>query len=69
MFPIKLVEKEVSVTEFRRRPRLVYDYIDVPGQVVVFTRRGRREAVIMSIETYGRMLKALHIEERKANEE
>lgn len=47
-----LVEKEVSVTAFRRKPRSVYDYIDVPGHVVIFTRHGKREAAIMSIDTY-----------------
>lgn len=45
-------EKEVSVTAFRRRPRDVYDYVDVPGHVVLFTKRGKRICVMMSIETY-----------------
>lgn len=49
---IDLQEKEVSVNAFRRRPRLVYEYIDTPGHVVVFTKRGKRNCVIMSIETY-----------------
>ena len=48
-------EKEVSVTAFRRRPRMVYEYIDTPGHVVVFTKRGKRDCVIMSIETYALM--------------
>lgn len=52
---IDIQEKEVSVTVFRRRPRMVYEYIDTPGHVVVFTRRGKRACVIMSIETYARM--------------
>lgn len=49
---IEIQEKEVSVTAFRRRPRMVYEYIDTPGHVVVFTKRGKRDCVIMSIETY-----------------
>ena len=48
-------EKEVSVTAFRCRPRMVYEYIDTPGHVVVFTKRGKRDYVIMSIETYALM--------------
>jgi len=49
----ELREKEVSVTEFRRRPRAsVYSYIDVLGHIVFFTRRGKRLCAIMSIETH-----------------
>lgn len=66
---LALTEKEVSVTAFRRRPRTVYDYIDVLGNVVVFTRRGKREAVIMSIETYERLTEALPREERNTDED
>lgn len=69
MEAIALVEKEVSVTAFKRKPRAVYDYIDVLGNVVIFTRRGKREAAIMSIETYERLIKALSVEERNANED
>lgn len=47
--------KEVSVTEFRRRPRTVYGYIDTLGHVVFFTRRGKRLCAIMSLETYAWM--------------
>ena len=66
---LALAEKEVSVTAFRRRPRTVYDYIDVLGNVVVFTRRGKREAVIMSIETYERLIEALPRKERNTDED
>ena len=69
MQAVSLIEKEVTVTEFRRKPRAVYDYIAVPRQVVVFTRRGKREAVIMSVETYGMLLEALPAEERNADED
>lgn len=56
LFPtIEIQEKEVSVTAFRRRPRMVYEYIDTPGHVVVFTKRGKLDCVIMSIETYALM--------------
>lgn len=48
-------EKEVSVTAFRHRPRMVYEYIDTLGNVVVFTKRGKRDCAIMSIETYALM--------------
>jgi len=66
---LALTEKEVSVTAFRRCPRTVYDYIDVLGNVVIFTRRGKREAVIMSIETYERLTEALTREERNTDED
>lgn len=49
---IDLQEKEVSVTALRRRPRAVYDFIDTPGHVVIFTKRGKRFCAIMSVETY-----------------
>lgn len=49
----ELREKEVAVTEFRRRPRAsVYSYIDVLGHIVFITRRGKRLCAIMSIETH-----------------
>lgn len=48
-------EKEVSITDFRRRPRSVYRFIDIPGHIVVLTRRGKRELVMMAIETYAYM--------------
>ena len=48
-------EKEVSVTAFRRRPGDVYRFIETLGNVVVFTKRGKRDCVIMSIETYAMM--------------
>lgn len=45
-------EKEVPITAFRRRPRLVYNFIDIPGHVGIVTKRSKRMGVIMSIETY-----------------
>lgn len=48
-------EKEVSVTAFRRKPRIVYDFVDTPGHVVFFTKYGKRDCVIMSVETYAVM--------------
>ena len=52
VIPMNLTEKEVPVSSFRRKPSDVYDYINNAGHVVIFTRRGRREAAIMSIDTY-----------------
>lgn len=45
-------EKDVSVTEFRRKPSAVWQYLETPGHVIFFTRRKARVAVLMSIETY-----------------
>ena len=47
-----IVEKDVSVTEFRRKPSAVWAYVETAGHVIFFTRRGKRECVIMSVETY-----------------
>ena len=52
VIPMNLIEKEVPVSSFRRKPCVVYDYIEAAGHVVIFTRRGKREAAIMSIDTY-----------------
>lgn len=45
-------EKEVSVTEFRRKPSAVWQYLETPGHVIFFTRRKVRVTVLMSIETH-----------------
>ena len=45
-------EKDVSVTEFRRKPSAVWQYLETPGHVIFFTRRKVRVAVLMSIETH-----------------
>ena len=52
VIPMNLIEKEVPVSSFRHKPSVVYDYIKAAGHVVIFTRRGKREAAIMSIDTY-----------------
>ena len=48
-------EKDVCVTEFRRRPSAVWAYLETVGHVVFFTRCGKRDCVIMSIETHACM--------------
>ena len=45
-------EKDVSVTEFRRKPSAVWRYLEIPGHIIFFTRRKERIAVLMSIETH-----------------
>ena len=47
-----IVEKDVSVTEFRRKPSAVWAYVETVGHVIFFTRRGKRECAIMSVETH-----------------
>ena len=51
----QIVEKEVSVTQFRRKPSAVWAYLETAGHVIVFTRRGKRDCAIMSIETHACM--------------
>ena len=46
-------EKDVSVTEFRRKPSAVWRYLETPGHVIFFTRRKKHIAVLMSVETHG----------------
>ena len=48
----QIVTKDVSVTEFRRKPSAVWAYLKTPGHVIFFTRRGKRDYAIMSIETH-----------------
>ena len=48
----QIVSKDVSVTEYRRKPSAVWDYLKTPGHVIYFTRRGKRDCAIMSIETH-----------------
>lgn len=48
----QIITKNVSVTEFRRKPSAVWIYLETPGHVVFFTRRGKRDCAIMSIETH-----------------
>ena len=50
-----IVTKDVSVTEFRRKPSAVWAYLKTPGHVIFFTRRGKRNCAIMSIETHACM--------------
>ena len=48
----QIVEKEVSVTQFRRKPSAVWAYLETAGHVIIFTRRSKRDCAIMSIETH-----------------
>ena len=48
----QIVEKEVSVTQFRRKPSAVWAYLKTAGHVIIFTRRGKRDCALMSIETH-----------------
>ncbi len=47
-----VVTKNVTVTEFRRRPSAVWQYLETAGHVVFFTRRGKRVGAMTSIETH-----------------
>lgn len=45
-------EKDLSVTEFRRKPSVVWRYLEIPGHVIFLTRRKVHVAALMSIETH-----------------
>ena len=47
-----VVTKSVSVTEFRRKPSAVWQYLETVGHIVFFTRRGKRVGTMTSIETH-----------------
>lgn len=47
-----IAAKSVSVTEFRRKPSAVWQYLETAGHVVFFTRRGKRVGAMTSIETH-----------------
>ena len=47
-----VVTKSVSVTEFRRKPSAVWQYLETAGHIVFFTRRGERVGAMTSIETH-----------------
>ena len=47
-----VVTKSVSVTEFRRKPSAVWQYLETAGHVVFFTRRGKRVGAMTSSETH-----------------
>lgn len=47
-----IAAKSVSVTEFRRKPSAVWQYLEAAGHVVFFTRRGKRVGAMTSIETH-----------------
>ena len=47
-----VVTKSVSVTEFRRKPSAVWQYLETAGHIVFFTRRGKRVGAMNSIETH-----------------
>ena len=47
-----VVTKSVSVTEFRRKPSAVWQYLETAGHIVFFTRRGKRVGAMTSIETH-----------------
>ena len=48
----RIVEKDVSVIEFRRKPSAVWRFLESAGHVVSFIHRGKRECAIMSIKTH-----------------
>ena len=43
------------MTEFRRKLSAVWACLKTPGHVIFFTRRGKRDCAIMSIETHSCM--------------
>ena len=48
-------EKEFPITAFRRKISSIWAFVDTPGCIAIITRRGKRECVLISIETYACM--------------
>ena len=61
-------EKDVSVTEFRRKPSAVWRFLETPGHVIFFTCRKERIAVLMSIETHACLSDDYEVEMAKVEE-
>ena len=45
-------EKGFPVTVLRRKPSEIWVYVEIPGHVVILTRRGEPACALMSIETH-----------------
>jgi len=45
-------KKDFTVTDFRRRPSVIWRYVEVPGHIAQLTRRGKHIVSVMSIETF-----------------
>ncbi len=56
MNSLQIVSKRFTVTDFRRRISIIWNHVDVLGNVAIITRRGKDEVVFMSIETYAYLL-------------
>ena len=50
--PEEIQECEVPISEFQRHPARIWEYLEVRGHVVIITVRRKRDAAIMSLETY-----------------
>lgn len=50
--PEEIQEREVSISELKRHPAPIWEYLEVRGHVAIITVRGNRDMVIMSLETY-----------------
>ena len=44
--------RTVSVTELRRKTSSMLRYVEIPGHIIIITRRGKPDCDMMSIETY-----------------
>lgn len=50
--PEEIQEREISISEFKRHPAQVWEYLNVRGHIAVITVRRKRDMVIMSLDTY-----------------
>ena len=44
-------KKDFTVTNFRRRPSVIWRYVEAPGHIAQLTRRGKHIVSVVSIET------------------
>ena len=53
----RIQEKEMSLSDFRRRSSDAFEYTNEPDRVILLTSHGIKRSAIMSVETYRRMKK------------
>ncbi len=44
-------KKDFTVTDFQRRPSVIWRYVEVPGHIAQLTRRGKHIVSVLSVET------------------
>ncbi len=59
--PINLSEDIRSVTDLKRHTREILDHVHETGRPIVLTVNGRADSVIIDVEVYEKLLKAMNL--------